>query len=219
MQIHKTYHPSRYYTSFCSIPEDKFLQKVQYFEKHQNKISLLDENERYKIYSQYLSSLFHVRAYTKYICFSDQVIQMSLNNDLEKSLDNFYLILYRKLIAYFIKGMYKECDQLCRQMFIMKHPYDINKFFILANKRIIRSKLQLYKNIIVLSLSCAVICYFINVIIISAFYPSLSDKFNIIVLIFLGFSVASLMVSEIYSTQKAKSMLSAIMTESRSSQD
>lgn len=219
MQIHKTYHPSRYYTSFCSIPENKFLQKVHYFEKHESKINLLDENERYKIYSQYLASLFYIRAYSKYINFSDQVIHLSLNNELEKSLDNFYLILYRKLIAYYTNGMYKKCDQLCRQMFRMKHPYDIDKLFIRANKRIIRSRQNIYKNIIILSLSCAAIFYFINVIIISSFYPSLSDSFNTFVLILLGFSVVSLLVSELYSTQKAKSMLSAILSESRNLKD
>ena len=213
MQIHKTYNPSRYYTSFCSIPETNFLQKVHYFEKHEQNINSLDEVERYKIYKEYLSSLFHIRAYEKFISYSDQVIQMSLNQELEASLEFFYLILYRKVIAYNMRGMYQNTDHLCRQMFRMNQPYDVTKYFIRANKRIIRSHQQFMRRAIVLSLSLAVSIYFIEIIIVSAFYPRLSYVFNIFVLVLLAISFGSLLVSELYSTQKAKSKLVAILTE------
>lgn len=211
MQVQKTYYPSRYYTSFCSIPEKKYLQKVHYFEKHEQKINHLNDTERHRIIKGYLSALFNIKAFTKYIAYSEVGIHMALNHELEENLQYFYLILYRKMVCYFHKGDYEETDKLCRQLYKMKQPYAIDGYFIKANKRMIRSSQQFYKKAIVFTISLAAIVYFINTIFVLSFYPALSPIFEIAVFSLVGLALSSLFVSEIYATVKAKRMLSEIM--------
>ena len=212
MQTTSLYHPSRYYTSFCSIPEQKYLQKVHYFEKHETKINQIDISERYLITKYYLEALFRIKAYHKFIVYSDIILSLSLNIDLEDTLNYFHKVLRQKALANFAIGKYEKAAKLCRQIIKMDSDPKINRIFVKSTKRILRQNQQGRKALLIILLSAALIVYFLNIIFFIPFYPEIATfitKGKYVILIFSFFIVA---VTEIAISRKANEELAEILS-------
>lgn len=210
-----TYHiRSRILTSFLSIPQNKYLQKIHYFEKKEDQIQQLPSTEQYLLYTLYADALYNLSVFTKYLAYNHQVLAMSLNPQLEEDNNVFKTLLSRKASALYRLGNYQESIYICKELLKMDYQKNyISRLFVKSQKRIERDKDHRFKAMLILLISALSVIYFIQSIFLSAFYPDLNKYFNLVLVGITGIIVVQIIWHERKIMTHARKALKIFMTE------
>ncbi len=205
---------SRIYNSFCSIPNEKYLQKIHYFEKNEKLIDNLLEQEKYFIYCEYAHALFSLGVYNKFIPYCNQVLAMSLEPTMEENCKMFRKLLARKASALYKVGSYLESIHICKELLKMKQTEEgTQSIYIKSQKRIERNHSRIFKGILIITISTLLIIYFIKSIFLASFYPNLEPYIDYLLLCILLAIFVQIIWNERLVHKRAKKNLLDFLTE------
>lgn len=201
-------------TSFLSIPQTKYLQKIHYFEKKEDQIQDLPSSEQYLLYSLYADALFKLRVFNKYLAYNHQVLAMSLNPELEEDQNVFKELLSFKAKAHYRLGNYQQCTYICKELLRMDYRKNhIPKLFVNAQKRIERDQDHRFKAILIILISALSVLYFVKSIFLSAFYPELEKYVNQVLILLVLAMVVQVLWHEKVIVRRARNVVKKFMTE------
>ncbi len=118
-----TYH-SKVYREFRCIDPQAYRDIVRYYERWEEKIRGLDEEEFFELLTAYVDALFEIGAYQKHLLMVDLVIEKTIleNITLYKGRDLFRELLFRKAASFYNLREYKKADHILREL-IRIDPY------------------------------------------------------------------------------------------------
>jgi tetratricopeptide (TPR) repeat protein len=119
-----TYH-SRVYKDFKEIESDAHREIIRFFEKHQKMIDRLDFEEYFELLVAYVEALFEIGIYQKHIVLVDEVIENTINLNIQryKGEDIYYLMLFKKAASHFNLHQYEKAEHILREL-VKMNPDD-----------------------------------------------------------------------------------------------
>ncbi|MEL6941553.1 MAG: hypothetical protein AAFO82_02710 [Bacteroidota bacterium] len=117
IQSQSTYH-SKLYRAFKEIEATDYRTLVRFYEERLEAISKLDEDEYFELLFIYMSSLFELGAYAKFLKKVDGVIEIAILNNVEffQGKDLFCELLFQKAAAHFQMMEYKQAEHTSREL-------------------------------------------------------------------------------------------------------
>ncbi|MEM8524744.1 MAG: hypothetical protein AAGG68_08870 [Bacteroidota bacterium] len=112
-----TYH-SKLYRAFKEIEATDYRTLVRFYEERSEAIAGLDEDEYFELLFIYMSSLFELGAYAKYLKKVDGVIEIAILNNVEffQGKDLFCELLFQKAAAHFQMMEYQQAEHTTREL-------------------------------------------------------------------------------------------------------
>jgi len=112
-----TYH-SKLYQVFKEIETTDYRTLVRFYEERSKAISRLDEDEYFELLFIYMSALFELGAYAKYLKKVDGVIEIAILNNVEffQGKDLFCELLFQKAAAHFQMMEYAPAEHAAREL-------------------------------------------------------------------------------------------------------
>lgn len=119
-----TYH-SRLYRDFMSMDPKAYRDQVRFYEKHEEKIRRLDEEEAFEMLVTYVNALFEIGAYRKHLLLIDHVIEGTIHHNISEynGDDLFHASLFKKAASLHNTHQFKKADIILRQL-VRMDPYN-----------------------------------------------------------------------------------------------
>jgi len=112
-----TYH-SKLYQAFKEIEATDYRTVMRFYEERSEAISRLDDDEYFELLFIYMSALFELGAYAKYLKKVDGVIEIAILNNVEffQGKDLFCELLFQKAAAHFQMMEYEQAEHTAREL-------------------------------------------------------------------------------------------------------
>ena len=116
---------SRLYREFKSFDEKAFRAMIHFFEKNEEKIEQLDFDEYFDLLISYTTALLENEEYHKHLSVSDQVIAVSMSQNVVSynGEDILQHMLYQKAWSYFKLSEYKRAIYMLSEL-LKINPFD-----------------------------------------------------------------------------------------------
>lgn len=116
-QLSSTYH-SNLFQAYKDIEAKDYSAMVSFFEENKVAIKSLDFNEFFEVQIAYVEALFESAAYEKYLDKVDDVIEISIMNNVKihKSYNIFQRLLFRKAASHYNLGEYKKAKHILTEL-------------------------------------------------------------------------------------------------------
>lgn len=116
-QLSSTYH-SNIFQAYKDIEARDYRAIVSFYESHKKEIKSLDFHEFFELRIAYVSALFEVAAYQKYLAEVDDAIEVSIMNNIKihKGYNVFQRLLFRKAASHYHLGEYKKAKHILREL-------------------------------------------------------------------------------------------------------
>lgn len=144
MSTHQYTYKQEIYLQFKELDKSSLRNIVQYVEKNRDAIEDLDSEEFFEVYATYCRALFDLGNYSKYIIESDQLLFISIDQNIYEfeGEDIYASTLFRKAAGLFNLGNHTEARQILIQLLkIDPENKDVKAFY----KKLIRSRYKLSK--------------------------------------------------------------------------
>lgn len=183
---------------------------VNFFDEHREEISVLDFEEFFSMYIDYVEALYEIGAHHRFIKEADNLIEISINKNIVyfQGKDIFQYVVLKKAYAYFNMGLLDKCEKVLIELLKMDpRNSEYKEFFIKSRlKRKTKGRIDLrMQGAIVLLLSAVIIG--VEIFFIRVFAESLVSSFELLRnLLFLG-GIVLLVYAEISSWVDARNHL------------
>lgn len=200
MNSSKTYR-SQVYRDFQELEETAWHSITRFYEERERTIVNLEFKEYFELLLCYTNALFEIGAYRKHIRMANQVIEISIfqNIHLFQGQDIYYGTLFRKAASHYNLMHYNKCSHILREL-IKLNPLDSDNSNFL--KRCLRSQYPEYIKktravaVFMFLITALIIC--VEVLLISNFYPFYEPYIMLIRNIIFGVGVAILAGGDLY---------------------
>ena len=165
---------SRIYREFKSLDEKAYRAMIHYFEKNESKIEQLDFDEYFDLLISYTTALLQNEEYHKHLTVSDQVIAVSMSQNVVSynGEDILQHMLYQKAWSYFKLSEYKRATYMLSEL-LKINPFD-SESEVLLYKSLWAEKprfLQYFKAIGVTSFLVCALVIAVEIILIRTLFP------------------------------------------------
>jgi tetratricopeptide (TPR) repeat protein len=167
------------YKDFKEIESNAHRQIIRFFEKHEQMINRLDFEEYFELLVAYVDALFEIGIYQKHLVLVDEVIENSINLNIQhyKGEDIYYLMLFKKAASHFNLHQYEAAEHILRELVKMNpDDHDVLSFLKRCLRRRGSQLLSVARasSIFLFLLTACVIC--VEVLFVRPFYEMYASR-------------------------------------------
>lgn len=192
---------TKLYRDFKEIEEGDYHTIIRFYERKKVAITRLDFNYFFEMLVDYANALFEVGAYEKHLGIANQVIQLSIEQNIQfyRGEDIYFKSLYQKAASHYNRLEYDEAIHILKELIKIAPHHGLPIQFL---KKCLNHSQPRYIKIaraasIVLFLGAAVITA-IEVMYIHPFLPTYTDSFEQLRFVTLGLGLLVLIGTFLY---------------------
>jgi len=112
---------SKVYRNFKALDATAYHSLVRFYEREEEQIESLDFDEFFDVLVHYVDALFEVGQYGKHLGMADQVIELSIDHNIQQyqGRDVFQHMLFRKAASLYNLYRFEEADYILRELIRM----------------------------------------------------------------------------------------------------
>lgn len=163
----------RAYFEYFSLEHSAYREKVRYYEENQDKIGLLDPEEKIELDIDYCLCLFEVGRYQRFLQKIDPVIEdIIYENIYEYMSERIYeSLLFKKSACYYNLGQYKEAEKILIQLVRLdKNHKEASTLLALCKRKSDKDLFVMFKAMAIVTMFMAISITFARIILIEPFY-------------------------------------------------
>ena len=182
MSFQSSTYPSQIYRSFRAIDRSEFRRVVRFYERHQKSILMLDFDEYFELLLAYTKSLFEICEYEKHIKMADEVIRISIIENITyvNGEEVYCATLFQKAASYYRLQEFRKAQYIVCELIKINPSDNLNIRFL---GRILRDDKPQYVrhtraiSILMFLVSALLIC--VQVLLVKTFYPTYDGQMEI----------------------------------------
>ena len=192
---------SKIYRDFKEIDACEYRTIIRFFEENQERICNLELEEYFELMVTYLSALFEIGAYERYLRLADGAIETSIIHNIHffRGEDVYRKLLFRKAASHYNLHQNDEAEHVLREL-IKIDPYDEDAIRFLKKCLWLR-KPEYIKNtrgfsIVLLFSAAAIICF--ELLLIRPFFTEYIATVELSRMVLFGLGLISMFIGDIY---------------------
>jgi len=197
----------RTYESFFGIERNAYQEKIRFYKRHMQDISMLPFEKRVIIDYYFVVSFFEVGDYSEYLNRADSLIETVIANNVFtiEDIDPYKELLFKKAASQFNNNLYSNAISILKQM---RRMYPEEKKITHLLHHTYRRKFSEEK---INFKACCVLLYFtagitiaVKIFLVESFYPEFADTMNNIWLSIFAIATTLIVGNELFIYWKAK---------------
>jgi tetratricopeptide (TPR) repeat protein len=197
---------SKIYRSFKEIESNDFRTVIRFYEERAISISNLEFEEYFELLFCYTNATFEVGAYNKYIRLAKQVIEQSIDKNIQffQGKDILCHCLFRKAAAHYNLNQLPQAAHLLQELIKIDPSHEdaiklLKRIYYKSNIKI----LKFLKAAAIFSFLISTVIIVLEVLVVQNFFPLHQVTFQTIHLTFLVLGVLIYLLGELYLRWKA----------------
>lgn len=191
---------NKLYWEYFRFGDTAYRDKMRYFESHQKEIWKLDFEESTDISLDYLSCLFEVGRYERFLLFVDNMIEtvMIENIDTYRGENIYFELLFKKAACLYHTGEYSASMAILKQLRKIDPTHILTiELYTLCHRKIPYYIVTNLRALTVASIIILIVLSVVRILLIEPFYAASISLFTQLQIGLIGLAALSFIASEI----------------------